>query len=129
MGAALRDKLINGARVTAVDYMQALQRMDEVAGSMTDLLRDFDALVTFGTLHTPPRLGVEPEMTAFTVETALTPFNLSGHPALVQCTGFTDTGLPLHWQIVANRGGERELFRVAAAYEAATGWRDRRPGF
>jgi aspartyl-tRNA(Asn)/glutamyl-tRNA(Gln) amidotransferase subunit A len=129
MGAALRDKLIGGARVTAVDYMQALWRMDEVAESMTALLREFDALVTFGTLHTPPRLGVEPEMTAFTVETALTPFNLSGHPALVQCTGFTDAGLPLHWQIVANRGSERELFRVAAAYEAATGWRDRRPRF
>ncbi len=129
MGAALRDKLISGARVTAVDYMQALRRMDEVAESMTALLRDFNALVTFGTLHTPPRLGVEPEMTAFTVETALTPFNLSGHPTLVQCTGFTEAGLPLHWQIVANRGNERELFRVAAAYEAATGWRDRRPEF
>lgn len=127
MGAALRDKLISGGRVPAVDYIGALRRLDAVGAATTTLLQDFDALVTFGTLHTPPRLGVEPEMTAYTVETALTPFNLSGHPVLVQCTGVTASGLPLHWQIVANRRDEAALFRLAAAYEAATPWRDRRP--
>ncbi len=127
MGEALRDKLTSGARVTAVDYIGALRRLDVVGAAMTTLLQDFDALVTFGTLHTPPLLGIEPEMTAYTVETALTPFNLSGHPVLVQCTGFTASGLPLHWQIVTNRLDEAALFRLAAAYEAATPWRGRRP--
>lgn len=127
MGAALRDKLASGALVSAVDYIRALKRCDDMQTSMTELLRSFDALVTFGTLHTPPRLGVEPEMTAYTIETALTPFNLSGHPVLVQCTGYTHDGLPLHWQIVANRGDEAAMFRVARAYEDATPWRSRRP--
>jgi aspartyl-tRNA(Asn)/glutamyl-tRNA(Gln) amidotransferase subunit A len=127
MGHALRDKLIGGAAVSAVDYIDALQGATQVAIAIDGLLSGFDALVTFGTLHTPPKLGVEPEMTAFTIETALTPFNLSGHPCLVQCTGFTDEGLPLHWQIVARRGEEAMLFRIAGAYEGATPWRDRRP--
>src|SRR3546814_15476938 len=79
------------------------------------------------TLHLPPRLGVEPEMTAFTVETMLTPFNLSGNPALVQCTGFSSQGLPLHWQIAGRKRDEITLLRLAMAYEHATAWRAVRP--
>ena len=124
MGYALRDKLMAGSLVTAVDYLAAQRRRADIARAMHALLGGFDALVTFGTLHLPPRLGVEPEMTAFTVETMLTPFNLSGNPALVQCTGFSAGQLPLHWQLVARQGREADLLRVAIAYERATGWRD-----
>lgn len=125
MGFALRDKLMAGSMIRAVDYIAAQRLRRIVADGIDTLLRGFDALVTFGTLHVPPPLGVEPEMTAFTVDTMLTPFNLSGHPALVQCTGFSE-GLPLNWQIVGNRGDEASVIRVAAAYEAATPWRIRR---
>jgi aspartyl-tRNA(Asn)/glutamyl-tRNA(Gln) amidotransferase subunit A len=127
MGFALRDKLMAGSMVRAVDYIAAQRRRVAIARSMDNLMRGFDALVTYGALHVPPRLGVEPEMTAFTVETMLTPFNLSAHPAMVQCTGFTREGLPLHWQIVGNRGDEASMYRLAAAYEKATPWRKRRP--
>jgi aspartyl-tRNA(Asn)/glutamyl-tRNA(Gln) amidotransferase subunit A len=125
MGFALRDKLMAGSMVRAVDYIAALRLRRIIADRTDTLLRGFDALVTFGSLHLPPRLGVEPEMTAFTVDTMLTPFNLSGHPALVQCIGFTDR-LPLNWQVVGNRADEAAVIRIAAAYEAATPWRVRR---
>ena len=124
MGYALRDKLMAGSLVTAVDYLAALRRRADIARAIHALLDGFDALVTFGMLHLPPRLGVEPEMTAYTVETMLTPFNLSGNPALVQCTGFSAAHLPLHWQIVARQGREADGLRVAIAYERATSWRD-----
>ena len=62
-----------------------------------------------------------------TMETMLTPVNLAGLPALVQCTGYSAGGLPLHWQLVGRRDGEATLLRLAGAYEAATPWRDRRP--
>ena len=127
MGFALRDKLLVGSMIRAVDYINALRRRRLIADALDGLMRQYDALITYGTLHTPPRLGVEPEMTATTTDTMMTPFNLSAHPAMVQCTGFTDGGLPLHWQIVANRGEEATMLRVAAAYEAATPWRQRRP--
>ncbi len=125
MGYALRDKLLAGSLVRAVDYLAAQRLRRTVADGVDRLIRDYDALVTFGTLHLPPRLGIEPEMTAFTVETMLTPFNLSGHPAMTQCNGFAG-GLPLNWQIVGNRGDEAAVIRVAAAYEAATPWRQQR---
>lgn len=129
MGFALRDKLMSGALVRAVDYLAALRRRVEIAQQINALLSGFDALVTFGTLHLPPRLGIEPEMTAFTVETMLTPFNLAGVPALVQCTGFSSDmpALPLHWQIVGPSGGEAAILQLAIAYERATKWRDRLP--
>ena len=125
MGFALRDKLMAGSLVRAVDYLAAQRLRRTVATSLDTLMRGFDALVTFGTLHMPPKLGIEPEMTAFTVETMLTPFNLSGHPVMMQCNGF-HKGLPLNWQIVGNRGDEASIIRVASAYEHATTWRKHR---
>lgn len=127
LGFALRDKLLAGSLVRAVDYIAAQRQRQLVADAIEHLMNAFDALVTFGALHVSPHLGVEPEMTAFTMDTLLTPFSLSAHPALIQCTGYTDAGLPLHWQIVANRGDEASIYRLAGAYEAATPWRDRRP--
>ena len=127
LGFALRDKLLAGTLVSAVDYIAALRRRRQIAEAMERAMAEFDALVTFGPLHLPPRLGVEPEMTAYTVDTMLTPFNLSDNPALAQCIGFSPEGLPLAWQLVGRRHGEAMMLRIAAAYEAATRWRARRP--
>ena len=127
MGFALRDKLMAGSLVRAVDYIHAQRQRRLMADAIEVVLRGFDAIVTFGPLHVAPRLGVEPEMTAFTVDTCLTPFNLSAHPAMVQCTGFSAEGLPLSWQIVANRHDDATALTIAAAYERATPWRTQRP--
>ena len=127
MGFALRDKLMAGSLVRAVDYIHAQRLRRLMADAIEAVVRRFDAVVTFGPLHVAPRLGVEPEMTAFTVETCLTPFNLSAHPAMVQCTGFSPNGLPLSWQIVANRNDEATALAIAAAYERTTPWRKQRP--
>jgi len=127
MGFALRDKLLAGSLVRAVDYIHAQRQRRLIADAIDTMLRPYDAIVTYGPLHVAPRLGVEPEMSAFTVETCLTPFNLSAHPAMVQCTGYSTEGLPLAWQIVANRGDVVSALALAAAYEQATPWRQRRP--
>lgn len=127
MGFALRDKLLAGSLVRAVDYIHAQRQRRLMADAIDELMRGYDAVITYGPLHVAPRLGVEPEMSAFTVETCLTPFNLSQHPAMVQCTGFSSNGLPLSWQIIANRDDEATALAIAAAYERATPWRQRRP--
>lgn len=56
----------------------------------------------------------------------MTPFNLSGHPSLCRCTGFTPAGLPLSWQVVGHRFDEHTILRLALAYERATPWRHER---
>jgi aspartyl-tRNA(Asn)/glutamyl-tRNA(Gln) amidotransferase subunit A len=127
MGAALRDKLLAGMGVSAVDYMAAQRLRRAFTDAMESFWEAHDVVVCFGTLHLPPRLGVEPESSAYTMETMLTPASLAGLPALVQCTGFSEAGLPLHWQIMTRQGNEAAMFRAAMAFEAATDWRSRRP--
>jgi aspartyl-tRNA(Asn)/glutamyl-tRNA(Gln) amidotransferase subunit A len=127
MGAALRDKLLAGMGVSAVDYMAAQRLRRAFTTEMERFWDAHDVVLCFGTLHLPPRLGVEPESSAYTMETMLTPASLAGLPALVQCTGFSEAGLPLHWQIMTRQGNEAAMFRAAMAFEAATDWRSRRP--
>ena len=55
------------------------------------------------------------------------PFNVTGSPAMSVCCGYTDTGLPLSFQIVGKRFDDATVLRVAHAYEQATPWRDSRP--
>ena len=127
LGAALRDKLLAGAGVRAVDYLAAQRFRRAFTEAMEALWAEHDVLLSFGALHLPPRLGVEPESTAYTSETMLTPASLAGLPALVQCNGFSRAGLPLHWHAMARPNDEAALFRLTMAYEAATPWRMRRP--
>ncbi|MCA3357684.1 MAG: amidase [Roseomonas sp.] len=127
MGAALRDKLLAGMGVSAVDYLAAQRLRRAFTDAMERFWDAHDVVLCFGTLHLPPRLGVEPESSNYTMETMLTPASLAGLPALVQCTGFSEGGLPLHWQIMTRQGQEATMFRLAMAFEAATDWRSRRP--
>jgi aspartyl-tRNA(Asn)/glutamyl-tRNA(Gln) amidotransferase subunit A len=127
MGAALRDKLLAGAGVRAVDYLAAQRFRRAFTEAIDGLWDEHDVILSLGALHLPPRLGVEPESTAYTSETMLTPASLAGLPALVQCNGFSGSGLPLHWHAMARAGNEAALFRLAMAYEGATPWRERRP--
>lgn len=127
MGAALRDKLLAGMGARAVDYLAAQRFRRAFTDALRSLWEEFDVLLSFGTLHLPPVLGMEPDSTAYTLETMLTPASLAALPALVQCNGFSKGGLPLHWHMATRQGGEAALFRLAMAHEAATPWRARRP--
>jgi len=56
------------------------------------------------------------------------PQPLAGVPAISLPCGFSAAGLPIGLQLIGRPFDETTLFRVAAAYEAATDWRSRRPG-
>jgi len=58
---------------------------------------------------------------------ATAPFNVTGHPALSVCCGFTPNGLPIGMQIVGKVFDEGTVLQVAHAYEAATEWHRRTP--
>jgi aspartyl-tRNA(Asn)/glutamyl-tRNA(Gln) amidotransferase subunit A len=55
------------------------------------------------------------------------PFNVTGHPALSVCCGFTTNDLPIGMQIVGRVFDEGTVLQVAQAYEATTEWQKRRP--
>jgi Asp-tRNA(Asn)/Glu-tRNA(Gln) amidotransferase A subunit family amidase len=55
------------------------------------------------------------------------PINLCGFPAASVPCGFTAAGLPVGLHVVGRPLGETDIFRAAAAFEAARPWADKRP--
>ena len=55
------------------------------------------------------------------------PFNVTGHPAISVCCGFTSAGQPVGLQIVGRPFEESRVLQVAEAYEHAAGWYKRKP--
>ena len=55
------------------------------------------------------------------------PFNLSGNPAASVPCGFTDEGLPVGLQIVGRRSDDLGVLQLAAQFEEARPWAQRRP--
>ena len=70
----------------------------------------------------PGRVKGQPATVKFTV-----PISYTGFPAISIPCGFNSAGLPIGLQIVANDFQERLLFRIAAAFEDATGFHDQHP--
>ena len=55
------------------------------------------------------------------------PFNLTGQPGASLPVGLTGDGLPVGLQLVAKSFRESDIFRLAAAFEAARPWAVRKP--
>ncbi len=127
MGRALRAKMQAGFCVRAVDYLAALRERRRLALATDALVRTVDALLLPCAFHVAPSLREPETVPAFTRDTACSVFNVTGHPALSLCTGFTAHGLPLNAQLVGRYFDEATVLRVAQAYEAMTPWRTRKP--
>ena len=55
------------------------------------------------------------------------PFNLTGHPAISVPSGWTRDGLPTGLQIIGRWWADADVLRVAAMFEQARPWAQRRP--
>ena len=121
LGRALGALLISGA-----DYMQASRQRRVMIAEMAPLYDRYDVLLTAGP-GPAARLDAWRTINFWQHSSVTTPFNVTGGPALVQCIGFTDEGLPLSMQLVGRPFADALVLRVAKAYEDATPWRGRRP--
>jgi aspartyl-tRNA(Asn)/glutamyl-tRNA(Gln) amidotransferase subunit A len=121
LGRTLGALLISGA-----DYVQASRWRRVLIAEMTPLYKKYDVLVT-ASPGPAPRLDAWRTISFWQRPSLTTPFNVTGGPALAQCIGFTQDGLPLSMQIVGRPFDDATVLRVAHAYEGATPWRTRRP--
>ncbi|MBV9117691.1 MAG: amidase, partial [Acetobacteraceae bacterium] len=55
------------------------------------------------------------------------PFNLTGNPAVSLPCGFDRDGMPVAIQLIGPVGRDAALLRIAAAFERARPWADRKP--
>jgi aspartyl-tRNA(Asn)/glutamyl-tRNA(Gln) amidotransferase subunit A len=127
MGKALRDKLMSGVFIRAADYLKAVRWRRELAVRTDAIVASCDAVICAGPLRPTPLLTDIAGIKDYVMGSAMCVFNATGHPALSQCIGFDDNRMPLSMQIVGRYFDEETVLRAAAAYEAATPWRQQRP--
>jgi aspartyl-tRNA(Asn)/glutamyl-tRNA(Gln) amidotransferase subunit A len=114
--------------------MRAMEGRTALQLRLREFFRDFDLLLTpslavpafdVGRLQPP---GSPPDDTYWTDWTPFSyPFNLGQQPACSIPCGFTQDGLPVGLQIVADNFREDLVLRAAKAFEAARPM-DREPG-
>ena len=131
------DPAVAGVLSNALDqelgdyYAKVFERYD-FREKMRTFFEDYDLLLTptlpvaaFDVgLDVPPEL---PDRNIVSWVFYTYPFNLTGHPAASIPAGWTGDGLPVGMQMVSKTLAEEDIFRAAAAFEAARPWADRRP--
>lgn len=127
MGIALRDKLSSAEAVTASDYIRAQRWRRILAGAVDRLFETCDLVICAGATRCAPSYEDRAGLGAFTTESAMAVFSLSGHPAISLCSGFSEAGLPLNLQLAGRRFGDGLLAAAAALCERCLGLKSRRP--
>src|SRR5258705_2622602 len=126
-GEIFRDRMALAGLVTGADYVQALRRRRELIDELDRAMADLDLVMTAAAPSEAPMIDAVPKFAILDRPSLTMPFNVTGSPAMSVCCGYTDTGLPLSFQIVGKRFDDATVLRAAHAYEQATPWRGRRP--
>jgi aspartyl-tRNA(Asn)/glutamyl-tRNA(Gln) amidotransferase subunit A len=120
-------RLMLGALVSGVDYVQAVRRRRELRTELKAAMAGLDVVLTAGAPGEAPKLDEIPAWDVFSRLSFTIPFNVSGYPAIAVCSGFGPAGLPVSLQIVGKPFQEARVFQVADAFEKATDFRSKRP--
>jgi aspartyl-tRNA(Asn)/glutamyl-tRNA(Gln) amidotransferase subunit A len=116
-----------GTRLGAADIARCQQERYRLNVEVAELFARYDLLVTpacpttaFAAGGPMPR-AIDGENLASPLHWVAFsyPFNMTGHPAISLPAGLGDDGLPVGVQLVAERGADRLLVRVAHAFERA----------
>jgi len=126
-GAIFRRRLMPGALLSGHDYVQATRFRRHLSLEMDRALERHTALLFPSSLVPAPVIEEVRELAFYEKASLTTPANVSGHPALSVCCGYTKAGLPMGLQLVGRRFDEATLLKLGDAYERATPWRQRRP--
>lgn len=133
-GEDVRSRLEMGSRVSAVQYLRALEFRERFIASLraTMLDRKLDALIVPTTPVAAPRIGEENisiDNRAHLARALLLrlnrPANLAGVPAISVPCGLTKDGLPIGLQFIGVLAGEAALLEFALHFEQASSWNAR----
>jgi aspartyl-tRNA(Asn)/glutamyl-tRNA(Gln) amidotransferase subunit A len=126
-GDLARQRILGGAAVSAADYIDALRMRSRLTRATLAAFAGFDAVLTISSMDPPCVIDDADECARIYPRQARQPFNATGQPAIAIPAGFTADGLPLSIQIVGHPWQEAMVYRVAYAYERATGWTRHHP--
>jgi aspartyl-tRNA(Asn)/glutamyl-tRNA(Gln) amidotransferase subunit A len=110
-------------------YLKAAKVRALIKQEFEEIFEKCDALIT-PTSPTPAfKIGekVDDPLAMYMCDILTTPINLAGICAMSIPAGFSQKGLPIGLQIVANQFKEGNLFHVGHAFEKATEWHSKKP--
>jgi Asp-tRNA(Asn)/Glu-tRNA(Gln) amidotransferase A subunit family amidase len=131
-GPVLASVIEAGRALSGLDYQKILLRRLELRGRIASLFETIDLLLipvhpfpplTLAVIRT---LGEQPDLIARLQEYTC-PFDTTGHPTITLPGGFSATGLPIAFQLVAANLDEATLLRAGAAFQRVTSWHRRHP--
>jgi amidase len=131
--AAMKPSWEWGRRISAREYLNALSGLHNTAREIIRALAPYDALLTPTLTRPAPCLGTRgaiPEKVADDIYSWISftfPFNSTGQPAISLPNGFSKSGLPLALQIVGRPNDEAGIIALAAQFEEARPWKNRKP--
>lgn len=130
-------RLMLGALVSGVDYVQAVRRRRELRAELKAAMAELDVVLTAAAPGEAPDINAVPKWDVFARPSFTIPFNVAGYPAISVCAGFAPDdqaggtpapgGLPVAIQLVGKPFAEPTLLRIADAFEKATDFRKMRP--
>ena len=131
----VRARMKQGYAFTAVEYLKAIQvRPRLIKAFVDDVFGTADAMLLPVLRFPVPTIAETDVGDGDTMNEVLGsinhctwPINYLGLPGLSVPPGFSRSGLPVGFQLVGRPFAEAMLFRIAGAYERATGWPERHP--
>jgi aspartyl-tRNA(Asn)/glutamyl-tRNA(Gln) amidotransferase subunit A len=126
-GDLARQRILDGAAVSAADYIDAQRLRARLTRRTLDAFAGIDAALAVSSMDPACRIDDAEACARIYPRQARQPFNVTGQPAIAIPAGFSKDGLPLSLQLVGHPFQEAMVYRIARAYERATGWTERRP--
>jgi aspartyl-tRNA(Asn)/glutamyl-tRNA(Gln) amidotransferase subunit A len=120
-------RLMLGALVSGVDYVQAVRRRRELRAELQAAMAGLDVVITAGAPGEAAKMDAISRWDLFDKPNFTMPFNVTGYPAICVCSGFGPLGLPVSLQIAGKPFREAKVFQVADAFEKASDFRAKRP--
>ena len=135
MDPILVQRIERSQPMDAQSFERAQQRRTQLWLTVQRFFERYDVLVTPVTAVAPFSIDVQyptriagRDVTSPVAWFPFTfPFAITGQPAISIPCGWTAEGLPVGLQVVGGRHADATVLRVAAAFEAAHPWTDRRP--
>src|SRR5262249_30441010 len=118
-------RLMLGALVSGVDYVQAGRRRRELCAELKAGMAGLELVLPGGAPTEAPKIDDVPVWDLFDRPSFTIPLNVAGYPAISLCSGYGEGGLPVAIQLVAKPFQEPKLFQVADAFEKATPYRNK----
>lgn len=123
--------------VSLAQYLEALHRRDQAMIAWEQFFQTWDVLLCPPAMvtafpHCEPGSPLRVDATNieyWTVSAHTTPFNYTGHPAVVLPYRRDRDGLPIGMQLVGKRWDESRLLAIAKSLSAVTGEFQRPPGY